>query len=121
MAGYYLRSKWPNVCETEAVREFLEQEVAEQASDHHEKFLVLQGVMTPDTVNIVKGILCCLVYDRSLRNLARRLEPGLQEIIRDLPQELLSHGLIIMVDWIDDHPDLVMRIIQANFDIHALA
>jgi len=116
-----LRSKWPKKCEPDDVCQFLTEELAQQADACHSKFLVLQGVMTPEAGNMIRGTLCCLLFDHSLRNFAQRLEPALQEVVEHCPLEQLSHGAIMMIDWLHDQPDLVRHVIAANYKLHPVS
>jgi len=113
-----LRSAWPKKSEPDDVSQFLKEELAQQAHVCHNKFLVLQGVMTPEAENMVRGTLCCLLFDHSLRNFAHRLEPALQEVVENCPLDQMAHGAILMIDWLHDQPDLVMHVIHANFKLH---
>mmetsp|Transcript_25479 Transcript_25479/g.49946 ORF Transcript_25479/g.49946 Transcript_25479/m.49946 type:complete len:356 (-) Transcript_25479:185-1252(-) len=113
-----LRSKWPKKCEPDGVCEFLTQELCEQADACHNKFLVLQGVMTPEAKHMVFGTVCCLLFDHSLRNFAHRLEPALQEVMENCPVDQLAHGAILMIDWLQDQPDLVSHVIGTNYKLH---
>lgn len=113
-----LRSSWPNECDPGEVCSFLEKEMEEQAEPSHGNFLVLQGVLTAGAAEIVKGALCGLVFDRSLRNLAHRLEPELETTLRDMPLDQLAHGAIVMVDWLHEQPALVEWTVRTNYACH---
>lgn len=121
MAGYCLRSRWPNVCEPGMVCEILQDELEENAEECSNKFLILQGVQTPGATDIVKGIFGCGVFaDGSLRQLAKTLYPELKSMLEDVPDEQLAHGAVVMLDWLEQQPELVSWLIHTNSRLHPL-
>jgi hypothetical protein len=120
MAGYCLRSKWPNKCEPGLVVEFLQGEVEDNAEKFRDKFFILQGVQTPGAADIVKGIFggCGMCADGSLRHLAHSLRPELRRMLEEMPDEQLAHGAVVMIDWLDQQPDLVRWVVKANSRVH---
>jgi len=121
LPGYLMRSMWPNVCDPASLCDSLGQEIEEQGAPNHNKFLVLQCVMTPGANEILKGLLGCGFFDRSLLALARRAEPELQEFLEGIPESSLAHGAVIMLDWIEEQPDLIQWVLQRNHACHAPA
>jgi hypothetical protein len=121
ISGRYVRSMWPNVCDPGSLCERLKQEIEENSAPNKCKFFVLQCVMTPGTTEIVRGTIGCGLFDRSLKALARRLEPDLQELLEKVPAGSLAHGAIVMLDWLQDQPGLVQRVLQRNYECHAQA
>jgi hypothetical protein len=119
LPGYLMRSMWPNVCDPTSLCDCLGQEIEEQGAPHHDKFLVLQCVMTPGANEILKGLFGCGFFDRSLFALARRAEPDLQEMLESVPESTLAHGAVIMLDWLEEQPDLVQWVLQRNYVCHA--
>lgn len=119
LPGYCLRSKWPNLCDPSSLRDFIGDEIDRQCAACHDKFLILQCVMTPGILEVVKGALCGCLFDRGLWSLALRLEPELCAALEAAPRDQLSHGAVFMIDWLDAQPELVDRIIRINLSCHS--
>ena len=119
-----LRSHWPNKCDAQKVVKELDEELVRSAAGNADRFLVLQGVLTPGGNDIVRGIAGCgACADGSIRDLAKRIAPELCMMLSrpdGAVAQHLRHGAIVMVDFASESfNDALMKIItDLNYGIH---
>lgn len=100
-------SHWPNKTDVES----LITDLNSGLPNNHNQFFVRQGILTPDTTLILKGLIPKSNNPSNLKELATVTASGLVDWIPKKKNDRLN---IVIADWVQDTPKLIDEILALN-------